>query len=301
MELKPLTNYKNPKLPTIEEMEPLHPHPENTSERRRINTIASIILSSILLSSMPACGKSEPLSENEKPVDETPQNALQKEKKEMVAPVFIHGDGKIKLDFNIKPIAAPKITLAGYSKQKEDKAYASTLTFKENPKPMLLGNFPGGTLPTGTNLYLHEADALSIIKDELQKADIHANETINIVSDSSFKWSNAASYHKEFLSLNENSSINLFDGFDKSKKIGFEYVSIDDMLNLGLNPIAVENENASKNFLETTQDFRSVIADNTGDSYTGLFYDPGNSSDDINERHELLRKQVRDFIDWLKK
>ncbi|HEY9060787.1 MAG TPA: hypothetical protein VIO64_09835 [Pseudobacteroides sp.] len=301
MELKPLTNYKNPKLPTIREIETLHPHPGNTSKRTRKNTIASIILSSILLSSMPACGKSEPISENEKPVDETPQNALQNEKKEMVAPVFIHGDGKIKLDFNIEPIAAPKITLTGYSKKTVDNTYVSGLTFKESPKPMLLGNMPGGTLPTASDPYLHEADALSIIKDELQKADIHANETINIVSDSSFKWSNVSSYHKEFLNLNENSSISLFDGFDKSKKIGFEYVSIDDMLNLGLNPVAVEKENASKDFLETTQDFRSVIADHTGDSYTGLFYDPGNSSDDINERHELLRKQVRDFIDWLKK
>jgi hypothetical protein len=105
-----------------------------------------------------------------------------------------------------------------------------------------------------------------------------------------------------------------FDGFDSTKKIGVEFVSFDDYQawKQPAPPGGTEwsRDKISVDMQKTASNLRNVLAGATFNGLTlGIFYDPIGL--DIwggrdgkrwarNAAKEELRKQVRDFITWLK-
>ncbi|MDP4182181.1 MAG: hypothetical protein Q8942_13965 [Bacillota bacterium] len=290
MDVKPLINYSKPQYPDFDEVKN---HPKllkNIPNRWKSHFISGILISGILLSSLSACGKIESsgdVSHNGK-----------------VAPIFIHGNGKSTFNKSVTPSVTVK-TLS-YQSKRQTRASISELTFRESPKPMLVGNYPGGPVPAITSPYLSEPDVLGIIHEELSqsginfKIDFEKPFTLKIFNNKDINIDQSLWNEEVRSKLLKDAKISDFDGYDPVKKIGFEYVSVEDSQNLGLAPVANENGDETMDFLDLTQKFRSIIENHTGENYVGLFYDPGNANADIDERKLLLRQQVKDFIEWLK-
>ncbi|MFZ5986187.1 MAG: hypothetical protein ACOYWZ_03555 [Bacillota bacterium] len=104
------------------------------------------------------------------------------------------------------------------------------------------------------------------------------------------------------------------DGYDNSKRIGFEFVSVEDFKGW-VQETKVRTSYEDYNVLEAAKTLREGIDNKTGDKHIGIFYDPiyYPSYDEIakKDRDELsakkrqmseenLRQQVREFINWLK-
>lgn len=117
------------------------------------------------------------------------------------------------------------------------------------------------------------------------------------------------------------------DGFDETKKIGFEFVSNDDIQDWSGRGKDVHTPNDVYRFLATAKVLSKSIKNRTGDKTVAVFYDPnykfdskevkdiinkykhntGKKNDHERMEYELkeyvksdLREQVRDFIVWLK-
>ncbi len=84
----------------------------------------------------------------------------------------------------------------------------------------------------------------------------------------------------------------------KDGKIAVEFLSGADSDELSLDPTA-----SSETALEFAQDYRDQLSKQELAADVGVFYDPGyadGSSENEIRHEEILRAQVRDFIEWLK-
>jgi len=115
------------------------------------------------------------------------------------------------------------------------------------------------------------------------------------------------------------------DGFDKARRIGYEYVSKDDVEEWEYKPNYEDCTGWTDDMRTTAQRLRLGLEESPDVPTVGIFYDPGmdmhtawnvrnledslkgidpkqdhRSSEPVRYSEELLRAQVRDFIHWLK-
>jgi len=161
--------------------------------------------------------------------------------------------------------------------------------------------------------FLSEEEAYQVICEEAKKRGINLEKNNEVLKDIQIPVT--YTYVKKYVPNPENPDEYIpvypskrkkkgdleLDGYDQNKKIGFEFVSVDDF-------IAWQGKSSNwstvvdYNVLHAAKTLREGIAKKENDKYIGIFYDPmasvGSTQDGRSE--ELLRQQVADFIEWLK-
>jgi len=153
--------------------------------------------------------------------------------------------------------------------------------------------------------FLSEAEGINIIFDELKKENI-SFEKRDIVLPNFFVQEHCT-YHNKTKSVDHPF---LFDGFSTKYKIGFKFISRDNYYQLGR--CSSEMSVQSWDTIGLAVELKDKLAD-FNQANAVIFYDPLLTipeDDSINPcqsgqefracHRELLRNQVRDFIEWLK-
>ena len=181
--------------------------------------------------------------------------------------------------------------------------------FYQNTLNVTMGLF---TRPMPIPVMTEESAAYSIIQDEFNKQGITiidsdiALKAVELPS-GNLNWQNRTEFH----STKEGQLV--LDGQVEDMDIAFEYVSTEDIV--GMTEWDQDDPNKKKPIVldmrAGAQALAKSLKGNTGINAIAVFYDPINDSkpfDGDNETrqqwleqsHENLRQQVRDFIAWLK-
>lgn len=315
MDVSPVRSYKKPLYPNQEES---GANPEillNMPKRWQGNVLLYAFISSTILLCATSCKKEV--------------QPLEKPEVFKIAPIFTHGDGIIQSqiinssdmgviikNYSIDP--NEKATVEIQPQSKSDKTPEITLLGKQRDKPkvILVGNGPPWPSDFNTEHQLNpfpkaklsaplkEVEALKIITDEAQKAGV------------SFDSANESSLATEKENQSPSLQIDNLDGISKNMNLAFEYVSTQDADEV-FNYIK-ENPDLSKykndieqestphklyRLLDMAQHLRETKEKEEIDKNIAIFYDPGESYYDSSSYispEEALRKQVQDFINWLK-
>lgn len=283
MDLKPVKNYKSPKYPdkkiilTNPDMLKLVPNRWSKS----IST--QIAFSSLLIMTLTACGQKYDNSSKSFVPESTPAGASvyssehpdnSNNPTECVAPIFEHGDGTGS--FGCDSVAPPA--------------------------------------------FLSEEEAYQIIRDEAMKRGIYLERTNELLKDIQIPVTymfplnhipnpdNPDEFIPVYPSKTKNAGNLALDGYQESKKIGFEFVSVDDFKGWQEKSDTWASVEEYK-VLDAAKTLREGIAEKTNNKYIGVFYDPiadvdfstADSYDKMKKSsEELLRQQIADFIEWLK-
>lgn len=266
MDIIPVKKYKNPKYPNkqkvLEDPKLLNTLPE----RWKDNLYVSTALSTLLLITLSACTPKQTS-------DSSPKN-----NKYSIAPIFEHGNGRGS--FGCSSVAPPSFL-------SEEEAFQ---VIQEEG----------------------EKYNISFEKDGLELKNIRLPETKYYLkpeeSNSSFKQNGG--------SINSTRKGDLFlDGYDAQKKIGYEFISTDDYEEWQVK----QNTRSTVDdydFLSTAKLLKEGISKKNDEVSVGIFYNPMTSlspeqlhnqtdfkilEDKLkNLAKEDLRKQVKDFLQWLK-
>lgn len=283
MDLKPVKNYKSPKYPDkniiLSNPDILKLVPNRWSK----SVSTKIAFSSLLIMTLTACGQKYDNSyKNNNPGNASvgssvygtdnpndPSNLTG-----YVAPIFEHGDGRGS--FGCESVAPPA--------------------------------------------FLSEEEAYQVIRDEAKKRGINLEKSSELLKDIQIPVTytcaekyipnpdNPDEYIPVYPSKTKRSGNLVLDGYDKSKKIAFEFVSVDDFKGWQ-GKSRVWSSVEDYHVLDAAKTLREGIAEKTNDKYIGVFYDPianidfsqaGASAKIKEASEELLRQQVADFIEWLK-
>jgi len=147
----------------------------------------------------------------------------------------------------------------------------------------------GGIGPMIT-VTLSEEDALIIINDEAKKQGLDFTKDGTQLDNIDIPY-NYSTYNNVLATRNDNL---ILDGYDANSKIGFEYISSEDIQ-------AWTNVQYSVQFglYETfSLVLSNSIKDKIKDKNVGVFFDF--YSNDQASREKELRMQVQDFLNWLK-
>jgi hypothetical protein len=153
-------------------------------------------------------------------------------------------------------------------------------------QPRLRGEMPAP-------VFLTEEEARNVIIAEAKKADINFTpdvfqvEKVSIPDGARKEYGAGEKKTKQQITL-------VLDGTDRKRKISYEFVSEEDF--------KAWNQNKEQTFVESTLETAVVVREGLTagmpEGTTALFYDPGYASKD--DAKENLRKQVADFITWMK-
>ncbi|MCX7747044.1 MAG: hypothetical protein N2645_09165 [Clostridia bacterium] len=254
--------------------------------RWKSSAALGFVLSGLILSTLTACQKEE--------------DTVTVMKSHKVAPVFVYGDGKVSYTHK-KPEFKEPVTDWSPIPTLSYRAKLSRLVqnFFERPQPMYAGNYPGG-LP-GNFLeedFMNEAKALSIVQVELLKNEIQ----LGVINETEKDTVSREVQAKDPMFKKGNHILEL-DGLDKNKKIGFEFVSVVDAAETEDGAVHISPNDKNYNVLDLSKTYREAIVEGTGETVVGVFYDPGKGQEENGVQktpEELLKLQVKDFVDWLK-
>lgn len=298
MNVKPVKAYKMPAYPDREKVQ-LNPEILSRMPKRwQTNVLLTAVLSSTLMVTTTSCQKVISRSAN-------PQSFK-------IAPIFVHGDGVRTQDLGgnvkVRPQQSPpaesfdKIKASDVSYDIEPSIMLLGTT-SQKPKTILVGNgplfWPSGMENEAMNSYIgmSEEEALSIINDEVSKAGLNFDTYVGKSEDLM--------------------QIDVTDGYDTKEKLGFEFVSVSDAEEIDTadtknnvrssvddNTVIVEFDNPKVyKLLDTAQQLRKDKDKNQMEMNMGIFYDPGEGQfegDKFISSEDLLRRQVSDFIEWLR-
>lgn len=272
MELKPVKNYKVPKYPDKKIILSNPDMLKLTPKRWTKNINTQIAFSSLLIMMLTACGPKYDNS-NEGNIVGSDPTSEPGNTTVYVAPIFEYGDGRGS--FGCDSVAPPA--------------------------------------------FLSEEEAYQVICDEAKKRGINFEKSNEVLKDIQIPVTYTFIEYKpnpdnpdEYIPVypsktKENGNLEL-DGYDESKKIAFEFVSVDDYRGWqGKSGIMSSVE--SYHVLDAAKTLREGIAEKENGKYIGVFYDPIASVDFTQSKasekrkeasKELLRQQVADFIEWLK-
>jgi len=272
MELKPVKNYKVPKYPDKKIILSNPDMLKLTPKRWTKNINTQIAFSSLLIMMLTACGPKYDNS-NEVNIVGSDPTSEPGNTTVYVAPIFEYGDGR--------------------------------------------GSF--GCVSVAPPAFLSEEEAYQVICDEAKKRGINFEKSNEVLKDIQIPVTYTFIEYKpnpdnpdEYIPVypsktKENGNLEL-DGYDESKKIAFEFVSVDDYRGWqGKSGIMSSVE--SYHVLDAAKTLREGIAEKENGKYIGVFYDPIASVDFTQSKasekrkeasKELLRQQVADFIEWLK-
>ncbi len=276
MDLKPVKNYKSPKYPdkkiilTNPDMLKLVPNRWSKS----IST--KIAFSSLLIMTLTACGQKYDNSYKSGGQENTSVGASvygsdhpndPSNQTGCVAPIFEHGDGRGS--FGCDSVAPPA--------------------------------------------FLSEEEAYQIICDEAKKRGINLEKTNELLKDIQIPVTytfpekfipnpdNPDELIAEYPSKTKKAGDLELDGYDKNKKIAFEFVSVDDFKGWQGESRIVSSVEGYQ-VLDAAKTLREGISEKENNKYIGVFYDPISNVDfsKAESSKKLLRQQVADFIEWLK-
>ncbi len=294
MNIEPIKKYCIPKYP--EKSEVLH-NPamlKAIPERWKDNISIGVALSSILALTLTGCGSSQTGTNGNS--DKTGNGSSKVQQQATVAPIFEHGGGRGS--FGCSSVTAPSFLTE----------HEALLVIQEE------------ALKYGVNFE-------NLKYGESPKKGINELENVDIPETKLYftpKSNDAGFLAKDGSIIDSTQKGNLIlDGYDADKKIGFEFVSVDDYKKwvAGQDVWASVEVYDVKNAAKLLQ---KGISNKNGDSNIGVFYDPmpldevfksasekakqeGKSVDyheiskkTIEMADEQLRLQVRDFLEWLK-
>lgn len=173
-----------------------------------------------------------------------------------------------------------------------------------------------GCVSVAPPAFLSEEEAFEVIQEEIKSYNIKFEK--NGLTFAGVKVPETKYYlHDSTINSAKKRDLEL-DGYDREKKIAFEFVSLEDYGNW-------QGEEGSKStvddydFLATAKLLQKGLEKDSGETKVGVFYDPMSrlseeEMKEINEKGEWstlekrarelakedLREQVKDFIDWLK-
>lgn len=272
MDIKPVKKYKTPKYPDKEAVADDPELLKQLPHRWRKNVYVGTALSSLLIFTLASCGKSQVTESNTT------------EKEAMVAPVFDHGSGRGS--FGCMSIAPPSFL-------SEEEAFQ---VIQEEGKKY----------------------GISFERDGLEIENVKIPETKYFLKSEDGNGENS-NFEKNGGAVDSSKSGDLkLDGYDDIKKVGFEFVSKEDYDSWHVEE-GVRSSVDDFDFLSTAKILRDGLEGKNGGSSIGVFYNPMEmlSKDEINPSDENrewaalevkvkqkaednLRKQVRDFLEWLK-
>ncbi len=171
-----------------------------------------------------------------------------------------------------------------------------------------------GCVSVASPVFLSEEEALQVIKEEAKKEGLDFGSESTVLNNikipiTTLSPGSFGNNGNKFMKTKEGDL--KLDGFNPDMKIGFEFLSKSDYLEwLG------EDDRATVEtfyVLTAAETLRNSIGENADGKIIGVFYEPleeYNSSIDeklkadlgitSKSSEELLRKQVRDFLKWLK-
>lgn len=286
MDLKPVKNYKSPKYPD-KKIILANPDMLKLVPNRWSKSISTqIAFSSLLVMTLTACGQKYDNSFK----SNIPGNASVGSSvygtdhandpinpTGCVAPIFEHGDGRGS--FGCESVAPPA--------------------------------------------FLSEEEAYQVIRDEAKKRGINLEKSNELLKDVQIPVTytfpekyipNPDNPNEDiavYPSKTKKSGNLVLDGYDKSKKIAFEFVSVVDFKGWQgeSGTITIWSSVEDYHVLDAAKTLREGISEKTNDKYIGVFYDPianvdfskaGASAKMKEASEELLRQQIADFIEWLK-
>lgn len=272
MDIRPVRKYKTPKYP---DKEAVINNPEllkQLPDRWKKNVYVSAALSSLILFTLTSCRESEV----------TDTNLTEKEAK--VAPVFDHGNGRGS--FGCMSIAPPS--------------------------------------------FLSEEEAFQVIQEEgkryginfersgLDLKDVDIPETKYFLRPEEVKEGTKSIWDKGGVIDSSKAGDLKLDGYDSEKKIGYEFISKEDYDNWHVEE-GIHSSVEDFDFLSTANILRDGLENRNQDTSIGVFYNSMEMlpMDEINRAREKgdfdgmearvkgmaednLRKQVKDFLEWLK-
>jgi hypothetical protein len=141
-------------------------------------------------------------------------------------------------------------------------------------------------------VFMSEDEAAYIIRDEAEKRGVHftAKRSVDSIE---FPATNLAPHSLESTRMEKTwQGIIELDGYDPTLNIGYEFVSTDDIIAWADSRGCSVEEYDMK---DTAERLAKVVLN------TAVFYDPGERTENniAIDRTEDLRRQVRDFLDWL--
>lgn len=289
MELKPVRKYRTPVYPQKEEVVHNPAILKCLPQRWKGNVTVGVAFSALLALTLSACGNSSSImGGNNSPTtgnvlngnssNETTDGNRKEILKDIEVPLFIHGDGRGS--FGCVSVAPPAFL-------SEEEAFQVISEEMERE---------------GVKL---QKDALELKRIEIPVTDINYNPGGNESTDK-----DGIKNYKT-----KKGDITL-DGYDSAVKIGYEFVSSEDVKQWHKNGNVVSTVETYET-LRAASTLNEGIKDSTEGSVIGIFYDPMvNPSDDMLKdkkttwvekekimkemASEQLREQVRDFLQWLK-
>lgn len=264
MKVKSLKIYKNPDYPTKEEVFARPDILMLVPNRWKKNACAGAALTVLLAIVLSGCGQKTSVNEGFK-TSAAEKSKAPKEKLAQAVPIFEHGKGRGS--FGCDSVAPPSFISeeeAFQVVQEEAKSYGINF---EKPGPELKNiNLPS------INLYYEPENP--------NKGSVNST-------------------HKGSLSL---------DGYNKDNKLAFEFISAEDYRSWQGKSNMVSTVE-TYDFLEAAKLLSQGLNKNTEGSIIGLFYNPMITPESklrLDETavkklaEEELRKQVKDFFEWLK-
>jgi len=269
MGIKPVKFYDHPQYP--DKLEVLN-HPEllkSLPERWKSSSRTLIALSALLGLMLGGCKPSTDAVLDPDKENDGKSGGENTRRVEWIAPIFEHGDGR--------------------------------------------GSF--GCVSVAPPAFLSEEEALDVIRAEAESMGIILGAEI-------LKFENVRIPETKFY-LSEKNKVDsskkgdlVLDGYDDSKNIAVEFVSQDDYSNWRVKE-GVESSVSDYDFLSAAKILRDGLDGKVRDYVVGVFYDPmpelteeeiWDESISFEEKEamlkerskELLRNQVRDFLEWLK-
>ena len=296
MNIEPIKKYNIPKYPEKSEIIRNPAMLKAIPERWKDNISIGVALSSIIALTLTGCGSSQAgtngTSTDNGNVSSNTVSSIQA----AVAPIFEHGGGRGS--FGCVSVVAPSFLSEHEALQviKEE-----ALKYGINFENLKYGDSPKKGINELENVDIPETKLYFAPKSDDQGSLIKNNNFID-------------STKKGNLTL---------DGYDADKKIGFEFISVDDYKKWAGNE-KVWSSIETYDVKNTAKLLQKGISNKNGDSNIGIFYDPMPldevfiSADEIAKKegksvdyHEIskkviemadeqLRLQVRDFLEWLK-
>lgn len=276
MDITPVKKYKQPEYPTKKEVLGNPKILKKLPDRWKDNVYVGAALSTLLIFTLTSCVPKNVSDKGDKLENGTTTavDSDYTDKKALVAPIFEHGAGRGSFGcVSVAPPAFLSEEEAFQVVQEEAKKYG--ITFEKQALVMDKVEIPE------TKYYYNPEDSGK--ETELDKSTITGELKV--------------------------------DGYNSSKKIAFEFISSEDY----------EAWHKNEEMYSTVQDYNFISAakilkeganEKNGETTLGIFYDPMpqldreelSKSNDINDlqiklqkrAQEELRKQVVDFLEWLK-
>lgn len=271
MDIRPVKKYKNPKYPDKESVVNNPELLKQLPNRWKKNVYVSTALSSLLIFTLTSCREKEASGTNIT------------EKEAMVAPVFDYGSGRGS--FGCMSIAPPSFL-------SEEEAFQ---VIQEEGKKL----------------------GINFKREGLELEGVKIPETKYFLKPEDGGDSDSIKDKGSTIDSSKNGDL-VLDGYDDEKKIGFEFVSKEDYDSWHVEE-GIHSSVEDFDFISTAKVLRDGLENKNGEASIGMFYNPmerlseaelklvplNNDWDGMEAKvkgmaEDNLRKQVRDFLEWLK-